>query len=174
MISDLPSAFVSEWVTRVARTRGPKARALDLAMGRGRHSRLLARVGYETFGVDLRQDVVRQAVKAARGEGLVVRAWCADLTISPLPRDAFDLVLVTRYLQRSLFRAIHDSLRTGGVVMYETFTTHQRGLGFGPSSPDHLLRPGELARSFLGFNVLFAEEVVAPEAVARLVARKNG
>jgi len=64
------------------------------------------------------------------------------------------------------------ALRPGGTVVYETFTTAQRAHGRGPTSPDHLLEPGELERAFEGLDVLFYEEVSEPDAVARLVARR--
>jgi SAM-dependent methyltransferase len=163
---------VSEWLPRALAQLDAPARALDLAMGRGRHARLLARAGCRTFGVDAKWNVVREAVGHARAEGFVVRGWCVDLTTLALPDAAFDLVLVTRYLQRDLFRSIRESLRPGGMVMYETFTVHQRLHGVGPTSSHHLLEPGELARHFEAFDVLFYEETTAPEAVARLVARR--
>jgi tellurite methyltransferase len=81
-------------------------------------------------------------------------------------------VVVTRYLQRDLFPAIRDAAVPGGLVAYETFTIHQRALGTGPKSPDHLLAPGELAAAFSGFEVLFYEEVTGPEALARILARR--
>jgi len=49
----------------------------------------------------------------------------------------------------------------------------RRALGTGPKSPDHLLEPGELRRRFDGFEVLFYEEVSAPEALARIAARRR-
>ncbi len=55
--------------------------------------------------------------------------------------------------------------------MCETFSTGPSALGTGPTSSDHLLEPGELRRAFDGFEVLFYEEVTAPEAVARIAAR---
>ena len=58
-------------------------------------------------------------------------------------------------------------------MIYETFTTHQRALGRRPTSPDHLLEPGELRRRFDGFDCCVYEEVLAPDAVARLVARSR-
>lgn len=57
--------------------------------------------------------------------------------------------------------------------MYETFTTHQRALQRPPTSPDHLLEPGELRRVFDDFEVLYYEELLAPDAVARLAARSR-
>ena len=143
-------------------------------MGRGRHALLLAAHGYRTFGVDIKLDAVRSAMRQASRQGLSLHAWCADLTAVPLPRARFDLLVVTRYLQRDLFGTIRDAVRPGGVVIVETFTTAQRALGFGPTSPDHLLEPGELRRLFEGFEILFYEEVTAPEAVARTVARRSG
>jgi SAM-dependent methyltransferase len=173
IISDLPSPFVAEWLPRVVALVGGSANAIDLAMGRGRHVRQLARAGFRTFGVDVKLDAVRDAVAAARADGLVVRGWCADLTETRLPRERFAVVLVTRYLQRNLFPSIRTAVKVGGVVLYETFTVAQRRLGFGPTSPDHLLEPGELARQFEGFEALFYEEVESPEAVARIVARRR-
>ena len=58
-------------------------------------------------------------------------------------------------------------------MLYETFTTAQRALGTGPTSPDHLLEPGELRERFRGFERLFYEETTSPEAVARIAARRR-
>jgi SAM-dependent methyltransferase len=90
-----------------------------------------------------------------------------------LPVDAFDLIVVTRYLQRNLFASIRRAVKPGGFVLYETFTVAQRLLGSGPRSADHLLEPGELRREFDGWDVLFYDEVAAPEAVARLAAQRS-
>jgi len=82
-------------------------------------------------------------------------------------------VVVARYLQRDLFDAIKASVKPGGCVIYETFTSAQLAHGVGPKSPDHLLRPGELRSFFSDWNVLFYEEVDEEEAVARLVAQRS-
>src|ERR1051325_4380178 len=92
-----PSPFVASAIVRLEADATGDTRALDLAMGRGRHARLLARAGFQTFGVDVKHDVVRDAVAAARREGLVIRGWCADLTAAPLPISSFDVVVVARY-----------------------------------------------------------------------------
>jgi SAM-dependent methyltransferase len=164
------SPFVAGWILRL--TPAASARALDLAMGRGRHALILAREGFQTFGVDVNLDAMRDAVSAAALEGLTIRGWCADLTTWPLPAAAFDLVVVTRYLQRNLFQSLRASVKPGGHVIYETFTVLQRTLGCGPTSPDHLLDAGELRTYFDEWDMLFSEEVEAPEAVARIVARR--
>jgi 2-polyprenyl-3-methyl-5-hydroxy-6-metoxy-1,4-benzoquinol methylase len=168
-----PSPFIVEWSERVARERFKDQRALDIAMGSGRHAVALARSGFKTFGVDVKLTSVREARAEAARHGVHVEAWCADLTNYPLPRDQFDLIVVCRYLQRDLFTDLQAAVVPGGVVIYETFTIAQRALGRPPTSADHLLEPGELRRRFDGFDVLFYEEVREPDAVARLVARSR-
>jgi SAM-dependent methyltransferase len=167
-----PSAFVGAWIPALASRVTPPGRALDLAMGRGRHTLALARNGFHAFGVDVKHDAVRDAIAAGAQARLRVLGWCADLTMYPLPAETFDLVVVTRYLQRDLFASIRRAVKPGGFVLYETFTVAQRKLGTGPTSADHLLEPGELRREFDGWDVLFYDEVAAPEAVARLAAQR--
>jgi SAM-dependent methyltransferase len=169
---DPPSSFVSDWgVALVNRVPSPR-RALDLAMGSGRHALALATIGFNVFGVDRRLDALQVAATHARGRGVVVKLWCADLTDCPLPAERFELVVVARYLQRDLFPALSGSLVPGGVMVYETFTESQLAFGQGPRSPDHLLKAGELKNRFADLDIVFYEEVLAPDALARLVGRK--
>jgi tellurite methyltransferase len=172
--ADPPSPFVVRWATLMAPGLPAPRRALDAAMGRGRHALALARLGLRVFGVDASYEAVRTARDRAAASGLTIGAWCADLTMSPLPPDRFEMLVVVRYLQRDLLTAIRDAVAPNGVVIYETFTVNQLALGFGPKSPDHLLEPGELRSRFDGLDILFYEEVSAPEAVARIVARRSG
>src|SRR6185503_12148291 len=168
--SDPPSMFVSEWVHRVP--GAGRGRALDAAMGRGRHALLLASAGFRTFGVDRDLQSVATAISTGAASGLTIRGWCADLTSHPLPRDWFDLIVVARYLQRDLCPALARALAPGGVLLYETFTEAQRAKGRGPTSPHHLLKPGELREQFPGLEVAFYEETLEPDALARLAARR--
>jgi SAM-dependent methyltransferase len=172
--SILPSSFVERWAAELAAIVPPRRRALDIAIGHGRHALVLARSGFTVFGVDWRLDALRDATVRLEQSGQRLRTWCADLTVSPLPRAQFELVLVTRYLQRGLFASLKEALVPGGAIVYETFTERQLAYGRGPTSPDHLLRAGELRSYFDGFEVVFEEEVDEPEAVARIVAIKRG
>jgi hypothetical protein len=78
-----------------------------------------------------------------------------------------------RYLQRDLWSALAGALAPGGTILYETFTEAQRMKGRGPTSPDHLLKPGELRMVFPDLEVLFYEETLEPDALARLAARRR-
>jgi SAM-dependent methyltransferase len=171
-LTDPPSPFVAAWIGRIAGHVPSPRRALDVAMGRGRHAMVMARAGLDVFGVDRRLDAVVDAVSLAAEAGVRVRGWCADLTAHPLPTAYFSVIVVARYLQRDLFPSLAAALEPGGVIVYETFTERQRAHGRGPTSPEHLLVPGELRQRFADLEVVEYKEVLAPDALARLVARR--
>ncbi len=177
MMHDPPSPFIAEWAARLAALHAgrERRRALDIAMGRGRHAEVLARAGFEVFGMDIRLDAVRDATVRVAAAGSRLRGWCADLRAWPLPDSWFDAIIVARYLQRDLVPSIGQALRPGGVVLYETFTTAQRVHRRGPTSPDHLLQPGELPAQFAvgDFDLLFFEEVNERDALARAAIRRR-
>ena len=70
-----------------------------------------------------RNGTVRVASPKRRPDRRRIHAWCADLTATPLPLERFEAVVVTRYLQRDLFEPIRHTVRPGGIVLYETFTS---------------------------------------------------
>jgi SAM-dependent methyltransferase len=171
------SPFVEEWLPRVAAAMNGHARpwrALDLAMGEGRHAVPLAEAGFVTYGVDVSLTRLQAARRLLLERGLDALQWAADLDSYPLPAGRFDLLFCTRYLLRARWDDLKRSVRPGGFVLYETFTTGQIARGFGPSSPDHLLEPGELEAAFADWTVRYYEEVEQPAAMARLVAHKPG
>jgi tellurite methyltransferase len=169
-----PSPFVVQWAPWVAANLPGSRQALDLAVGRGRHVETLGAAGFEVYGVDRDWSALRDAVEQGSRSGIAIKVWCGDLTAAaPLPECRFDLVLVTRYLQRDLIAAIGAAVRPGGFVIYETFLRDQVRHGRGPTSPDHLLVPGELRSSFERFTTVFYEEVNEPDELARLVARRE-
>ena len=74
--------------------------------------------------------------------------------------------------------SVPELVAPGGLLMMETFLTLQRELGWGPTSDDHLLRPGELAALVSPLRVLYGREVLEPidaerwRALASVVAQK--
>jgi len=181
MGGELPGAtvspFVEEWLPRIAAQlngRGTPQRALDLAMGEGRHAIPLAEAGFITYGVDWALDRLLTARRSARGRDATVLQWAADLDTYPLPPERFDLLFCTRFLLRARWDDLKRAVTPGGFVLYETFTVGQIARGFGPASPEHLLRPGELESAFADWRVLFSEEQDEPSSMARLVAQKPG
>jgi hypothetical protein len=67
----------------------------------------------------------------------------------------------------------------GGLLMMETFLEAQREAGWGPTSDQHLLRPGELARLVAPLTVIHGREALEPvdaerwRAVASVLASKK-
>jgi len=158
---------------------GAKGCVLDLACGRGRHSLAAAALGLDVLAVD--RDAAALEALAARSHGLPgrVEVLPVDLerdTAPTLPRAPFAAILVFRYLHRPLAPAIERWLAPGGLLLYETFTTAQRALGWGPTRDAFLLRSGELPTLFPGLEVERFEEgrtaEPKPAITARLRARK--
>ena len=161
-----------------AAARGP---VLDLACGRGRNARAAAAWGAWVVGVDRNSEHLGALRRAARAEGLPLVAVRADLEDGsgiPARPGSCGAILVFRFLSRTLASAIVEALAPGGLLLYETFTIHQRKLGYGPKNQAFLLRDGELPTLFPELELLGHWEGVEqrgerPEAVARLTARKG-
>lgn len=162
----------SPWVARWARELPPASRVLDLAAGRGRHARHLAARGHRVEAVD--RDV--SALGALAGPGLRIREADLEAGPWPYPREAFDAIVVTRYLHRPLFPRLIEALAPGGLLIYETFMAGNERYGR-PSNPDFLLRRNELLEAFGGMEVLGFEQGYAalpkPAMMQRLCARKR-
>ena len=171
---DQPAALLVENLSLL-----PKGgKALDIAMGTGRNALYLASLGFRVTGVDLSAVAVDKCREKAERLGLPIEALVADLERSPLPSNEYDLIVNFYYLQRSLTAQIVAALRTGGVLVFESFTIDQLQFGWGPKSPDHLLHPGELQELFAGLETLLYHEGIiqgdrGPKAVASLMGRKR-
>lgn len=172
-----PLSPPSPWVERFAplvRAGGP---VLDLACGGGRHLRLFHRLGHPVVGLD--RDLGSVADLDGSTNVALVQAdlESSDSGISPtsLPLDGtFAGIVVTNYLHRPLFPAILAALEPGGVLIYETFADGNARFGR-PSSPDFLLRRGELLERVHGRLQVVAFEqgelsVPKPAVVQRICA----
>jgi len=154
---------------------------LDLACGRGRNARHAAAWGARTVGIDRNAEHLVELRRAARAEGLPLFGVRADLETGsgiPAKPGSCGAILVFRFLSRALAPAIVEALAPGGLLLYETFTVHQRKLGYGPENPAFLLRDGELPALFPTLEILAhwegtEERGERPEAVARVTARKR-
>ncbi len=154
---------------------------VDLACGRGRNALAIAAAGVPVVGVDRNAEHLEELRASACAQDLPVRGVRADLEAAahpPIASGRCGAVVVCRYLHRPLAPELEILLAPGGRLLYETFTIHQRDLGYGPRNEAFLLEPGELATLFPGLEIEEHWEGVSdearPAAVARLVARKPG
>jgi SAM-dependent methyltransferase len=178
MIPDMTQHMIektSDWVRRFSPLIREEGRVLDLACGSGRHSLLLAELGYRVEAVD--RDAAALAGIAAQAPGIVTRV--ADLEGGPWPYHGcvFDGIVVTNYLYRPLLPMLLNALDENGVLIYETFMVGNERFGK-PSNPAFLLRPGELldvVRRRLAVVAFEQGEVDAPRpaVVQRLCATRR-
>jgi SAM-dependent methyltransferase len=151
----------------------PGATALDLACGSGRNAVWLALQGFDVLAVDILPDALERTRDRAQQLGVSVRTRQMDAEFPGALDDVHaDLVVVVRFLDRTLFGPLQRVVNPGGVLVYETFTAEQAELGH-PRSPKHLLRTGELATAFPDLETLVSREGFFDGAhLARLVARR--
>jgi len=142
---------------------------LDLACGRGRHAVAMADAGLWVTAVD------RDVSGLPAHDGIEsIEADIEDGSPWPLAGKDFDAIVVTNYLYRPLFPVLIGSLRSGGVLIYETFAAGNEALGR-PRNPDFLLRDGELLDAVAGKLSVVAYEAgridrPAPAVVQRIAA----
>jgi SAM-dependent methyltransferase len=146
----------SPWVVRFAPLVPAEGAVLDVACGRGRHTRYFLKRGHRVVAID--RDV----------------SWIADLVANPqleavqldlekgepFPSRRFEGVVVTNYLHRPLLPDLVGAVASGGVLIYETYAKGHERLG-SPSNPDFLLDPGELLEAVRGRLEVIAYEDVA-------------
>lgn len=153
----------------------PRGRVLDVAMGYGRNAVFLARAGFEVEGVDISPEAAAGASKAAGRAGVVLTVRVADLETGDyaIAPGAYDVIVCFNYLHRPLIPEIRKGLRSGGMVVYETFIVDQARFGR-PRNTDHLLAHNELLDLFRDFRCLRYHEglMETGRAVAGIIGEK--
>jgi len=128
------------FVETIARSL-PPGRALDLACGDGRNAIWLAERGWQVIAID-------KAPAFSHG-GVDVRIADLEKHEFRIEESAWDLIVVSYYLQPDLFGPIQRGLKPGGVaiVIVHLFES-------GHESSRFSLHPGELRDAFCGATVL--------------------
>jgi len=146
----------SPWVQRFAALI-PPGPILDVACGKGRHSRFFLKAGRAVTGIDIDLAGVADLLSHPGFEAIA-----ADLESGapwPLGERRFAAVVVTNYLHRPLFPSLLAAVAAGGLLLYETFAAGNERFGR-PRNPEFLLRPGELLDLTRGrFRVLAYEDM---------------
>ena len=177
MKSFKPALLLSKY-WRLFESAGRLGSVVDLACGPGRNGLFLAAKGIPVIMIDRSETDLKTVGNWARHKGIRVDIRRLDLEqvgSNPLEGLSPGGMLVFRYLHRPLIPAIRQAIRTGGILMYETFTHEQIRFGK-PRNPDFLLQPGELKRWFGDWEILHYFEGIQPDpaqAIAQIICRKK-
>lgn len=140
--------------------------ALDIACGNGRNSIFLAEKGFVVDAVD----ISTVATSNLSGRNPNINVICTDLDTWDIPQNRYALIINIRFLDRRLFPLIQNGLRTGGVLIFESFMDGEKD--------KYCLKQNELLRAFQSFRIIFYQEKKADlsekfDQTASLVAIKT-
>ncbi|WP_053362921.1 methyltransferase domain-containing protein [Bacillus sp. FJAT-27251] len=148
--------------------------ALDLACGLGGNSLFLAEQGFEVDALDISDIAVSHVQEQAERLELPINARRADLTEWDNPaflKESYDLIVITYYLDRTLFPLVKPLLKENGHFFMETFY-QSPSMENGKVSNQFKLRPRELLSQFNEWKILHYEENER-EGVQTLFCRKS-
>jgi len=116
--------------------------ALDIACGMGRHSKFLASEGFKVDALDISS----VAIAHLQNENNI-NAKEVDFDNYSIPKESYNLIVCTYFLERKLFPQMISALKENGMIILETFLYHpenERKV----SNPNFLLHIGELKTLF--------------------------
>ena len=161
----------SSWLEENAGLLNTNGKALDIAGGEGRNSVFVASRGYKVTCLDISKNGLTKALTLAHEKKAKITTLYAALDNSSLPENEYDLVLCFNFLDRNLFSGIRKTLKSGGLLFYETFTLDY--LKYSNFKKEWVLGVNELLQAFGDFRILRYQEVDEnPKAFASLVAQK--
>ena len=134
--------------------------ALDLACGLGGNSLFLAGLNYQVQAIDISEVAINFLQEQAKNQNLEIIPRVADLTKDKFLENKpsfFDLVVISYYLERSLFPCVKKCIKRNGYFFMETYylspQTENKGI-----SNQYKLQEHELLAEFKDWHVLFFEE----------------
>lgn len=162
-----PVAFLRENLNLL-----PKGKTLDLAMGEGRNGVFLATKGFDVLGLDISEVGLQKAQKLAAENNVNIQTRIVDLESAQLEKNAYDVVLCMYYLQHDLFPQIKEALKSGGMVVVETYNVDY--FKYSPGFPKkYTLQPNELLEIFKDFKIIrYQAYDNGQEAYSSIIAQK--
>lgn len=134
-----------------------QGKALDLACGLGENALFLAEQGLDTYAWDASSTAINKLHLLAFNKNLNIHTKQVIIEQNTLPKDTFDVIIITHFLDRSLTNAIMESLKLGGLLFYQTYVREKIGSS-GPKNPTYLLARNELIKLFQPLKVVAYRE----------------
>lgn len=129
--------------------------AIDVGCGTGRNTHYLADLGFYIDAIDI-SDYALERVK----NSATINKIDTDLDRYNLTPNKYDLIVNINYLNRRLVSQMKDALKSGGVIMFETFIVAHGDFKLPTTNLDYLLRKNELLHSFIGLDIIYYEEKI--------------
>ena len=134
-----------------------KGFALDLASGLGANAIFLAERGLDTHAWDISSVALKRLQLSAKQKSLLISVNQVFIKPDVLLKNAFDVIVVSRFLDRSLCDAIIACLKSGGLLFYQTYVKEKIDSN-GPNNSDYLLARNELIKLFAPLNLVAYRE----------------
>jgi len=131
--------------------------ALDLACGLGANAIFLARRGLNVTALDRSRVAIDKLGRYAGAHRLPIEARRQNVDSLSLPEAIYDVVVISRFLDRTLSDAIIAALKPEGLLFYQTYT-REKQMGQGPDRPEFLLGVNELLAMFSSLRVVYYRE----------------
>lgn len=131
--------------------------ALDLACGLGANAIFLAELGLAVTAWDISIVAIEKLRTYAVQQGLNINARQEKIVADSFTECCFDVIVVSRFLDRTLSDAIIGALKPDGLLFYQTFT-REKISRTPPNNPDYLLAENELLALFSPLRVIFYRE----------------
>jgi len=131
--------------------------ALDLACGMGGNAIFLAELGLAVTAWDISFVAIEKLTTYAVHQGLNINACQEKIVADSFAECCFDVIVVSRFLDRTLSDAIIGALKPDGLLFYQTFTRKKTSRK-PPNNPDYLLAENELLEMFSLLRVIFYRE----------------
>jgi len=132
-------------------------KALDLACGLGGNALALAESGLETYAWDISKQAIDKLRLYSDQKNISLQLETRDVSASPPLPDTFDIIVVSRFLDRTLIPQIIDALRQNGLIYYQTFIKDKTE-DVGPRNPAYRLDANELLNFFQSLQILHYRE----------------
>ena len=126
--------------------------ALELACGLGGNARFLAQCGLKTHAWDISDNALTVLNNFASLNQLAITPLITDLEQMILPYNQFDVIVVSRYLDRSQFKAIEDALKPKGLLYYQTYLAPVQENA--PQNPDFYVQSNEFNQAWSNLKTL--------------------
>ncbi len=131
--------------------------ALDLACGLGANACYLAEQGLQTTAWDISDVAISRLQWIAQRKAMSIKAEVNEITSKSFQGYNFDVIIIARFLDRTLSDGIMSALKPGGLLFYQTFN-QEKLTEDGPNNPEFLLAENELLTLFAPLRLVFYQE----------------